>query len=581
MPRPPFVVLDFPESATRGPGPLLFERPRRILEARRLKDVETVLAQADAAADAGLHAVGFVAYEAGPAFDRAVATRPPGSLPLAWFAVFDAPHRVEPDPIAAATAVWRPRTDRHAYADAVTAIRDAIRRGDVYQVNHTVRLDVDVHGDPGVLYRRLLAAQGPGYGARVHTGRHEILSASPELFFERRGRRLITRPMKGTSRRGRWREEDAERAAALAGSPKERAENVMIVDLVRNDLGRVAETGTVQVESLFDVERRPTVLQMTSTIAAALRPGTTTFDLFSALFPCGSVTGAPKIAATRIIAALEAEPRGVYCGAIGHLAPGGEATFSVAIRTLTIDHQAGCAEYGAGSGVTWDSTSEHEYDEIVAKAAILDADLPSFELLETLRFENGAFRRRDRHLARLEASAAYFGFEALRLRAAASSALDEFAARAAGSTPLRVRLLVSPDGATRVESGPMPPPRETYTVALASTPIDPTERFLFHKTTNRGVYERARADRNGVFDVLLRNERGELTEFTTGNLVVELDGARWTPPRGCGLLAGTFRGELLDSGAVRERVIRCEDLARISRLWLVNSVREWVEVRLV
>ena len=581
MPVPPFVVLDFPACRSRPAASLLFEAPSEVIEARWLADIGTALAQVDAAVAAGRHAIGFVAYEAAPAFDGALAARPPGALPLAWFALFDGPCRIDPGPIAAATAAWRPRSDRRAHAGAVAAVRESIARGDVYQVNHTVRLDVDVGGDPGALYRRLLAAQGPGYGARIHTGRHEILSASPELFFARDGRRLLTRPMKGTARRGRWLEEDDRRAAALAASPKERAENVMIVDLVRNDLGRIAETGSIRVQSLFEVERRPTVLQMTSTIAATLLPGTSTFDAFAALFPCGSVTGAPKIAATRAIAALEPDPRGVYCGAIGHLAPNGEVAFSVAIRTLTIDHETGGAEYGVGGGITWDSESEWEYDEMVAKAAILTADLPSFELLETLRFENGAFCRLERHLARLEASAAYFGFDAPRLRAAAATALAGFTRGPGAASIARVRLRVAPDGAAIVESGPMhTPPAEPPATVLAQTPVRSSDRFLFHKTTRRGLYDRARAEHPEFFDVLLWNERSEITEFTTGNVVVEIDGERWTPPRECGLLAGTFRGELLEVGALGERVIHRDDLARASRVWLVNSVREWVEVRL-
>lgn len=581
MPVPPFAALDYPESPGRPAGPLLFAAPRQIVEARRVADVRAALDRVDAAVADGLHAVGFVAYEAGPAFDAALAAPQPGALPLAWFGLFEAPRPIASGPAAPGAAAWRPRTGRAAHADAVTRIRESIARGDVYQVNYTVRLDVDVGGDCGALYRRLLAAQGAGYGARIHTGRFEILSASPELFFAREGRRLLTKPMKGTARRGRWLEEDDGRAAALAASPKERAENVMIVDLVRNDLGRIAETGSVRVERLFDVERRPTVLQMTSTIGATLRPGTSTFDLFAALFPCGSVTGAPKIAATRIIAALEPDPRGVYCGAIGHLAPGGDAVFSVAIRTLTIDHQTGRAEYGTGGGITWDSAAEQEYDETLAKAAILTADLPAFELLETLRFEAGAFRRIERHLARLESSAAYFGFDARRLRAAAASALAGFARAADVRTTARVRLRVAPDATAVVEPGPMHEPLAAPpSVALAPTPVRCANRFLFHKTTHRGVYERARAACPDAFDVLLWNERGEVTEFTTGNVVVELDGARWTPPRACGLLAGTFRGELLDAGIVRERVVGREDLPRAARIWLVNSVREWVEVRL-
>ncbi len=478
------------------------------------------------------------------------------------------------------SVVWRERPDADGYARTVETIRSAIEQGDVYQVNYTVRLDVELRGDIGALYRRLIAAQGGGYGAHLHLGRFEILSASPELFFHRDGRSIVTEPMKGTARRGRWLDEDDRRAAALAASPKERAENVMIVDLIRNDLSRIAETGSVSVPRLFEVQRLPTVLQMTSTIAANTRPGMSTWDVFAALFPCGSVTGAPKIAASTMIAALESDPRGVYCGAIGHIAPDGSSTFSVAIRTLTIDHETGRAEYGAGSGITWDSAGAAEYDELLAKTAILTDDLPRVDLIETLRLENGRYARIGFHLDRLERSAEYFGFRpAAARREAARRALADHA-RDAG--PLeRVRLVVSADAATRIEASPLdPPPVHPPMVAWASAPVRRHNRFLFHKTTHRAVYDRHRAAHPGAFDVLLWNEDDEITEFTIGNVVVELDGERWTPPRDCGLLAGAMRGELLASGAIAERVIRRADLARATRLWLINSVRGQIEVTL-
>jgi para-aminobenzoate synthetase/4-amino-4-deoxychorismate lyase len=448
----------------------------------------------------------------------------------------------------------------------------------VYQVNYTVRLDVELGGDTAAVYQRLLHAQGRGSGAHIFTGTHEILSASPELFFDRRGASITTKPRKGTARRGRWSEEDDRHAAALAASPKERAENVMIVDLVRNDLGHIARVGTVRAPRLFDVERRPTVPQMTSTIEAELRDGLSTTDIFSALFPCGSVTGAPKIAASQMIATLESAPRGVYCGAIGHIAPGGDATFSVAIRTLTIDHTTGRAEYGVGSGITWDSAGDAEYDEVVSKAGVLRADLPQFELVETLRLERGAYARLDAHMARLAASATYFGFEPThRLREAAHRALAEHARASTSHAPQRVRVSVSEHAIASVIARPLTADDTLpITFALAATPVRRHNRFLCHKTTHRAVYGRHRAEHAGVGEGLLWNEDGEITEFTLGNVVLELDGARWTPPRESGLLAGVFRQELLDAGTVRERVLIRDDLARATQVWLVNSVREWV-----
>lgn len=578
----PFVWLDFPAPGAASTGRTQrFTHPLAILEAVTLDEVGPALDAVDAHVRRGRHAVGFVAYEAAPAFDRALATPPPGAMPLVWFGIFGEPIEASDPPATDAPVVeWRERAAPVTHAQAVARIRKSIARGDVYQVNHTVRLDVTLDGDPASLYRRMRTAQGGGYAARIHTGRFEILSASPELFFRREADHLVSEPMKGTARRGRWLEEDDRRAAGLAASPKERAENVMIVDLIRNDLSRIARAGTVQAPRLFDVHRLPTVLQMTSTVEARTRPGVSTREIFAALFPCGSVTGAPKIAASRVIAALEPHARGVYCGAIGHLSPDGAATFNVAIRTLTIDHQSGQIEYGVGSGITWDSAPADEHDELRAKAAILTADAPTVRLIETLRLEHGRYARLGFHLDRLEASAAYFGFAAAsRLRRAAERALDHHA-HAAG--PLeRVRIEVGPDASVQLEAAPLPPaPATPPVVALASSAVHRDDRFLFHKTTNRSVYDRHRAAHPDAFDVLLWNDDHELTEFTIGNVVVELDGARWTPPRESGLLAGAMRAELLAAGTVSERVIHLADLARVTRMWLVNSVREQVDVRL-
>lgn len=580
----PNVVLDFPAGLERRHGRrLVFRDLVVVLQAASLEQVEPVLRGVDDHVRLGRHAVGFVAYEAAPAFDAALSARNPGPLPLAWFGIFDAPkaEAITPDAAPGPAVSWRERTAAMSHAHAVEAIRRAIGRGDVYQVNHTVRLDVDVRGDVAALYRRLIAAQGGGYGAHLHTGRFEILSASPELFFRRDGDIITTQPMKGTARRGRWLEEDDRHAAALAASPKERAENVMIVDLIRNDLSRIAAPGSVHVPQLFEVHRLPTVLQMTSTIAATTRTGVSTWDVFAALFPCGSVTGAPKIAAAAMIAQLESDPRGVYCGAIGHVAPGGTATFSVAIRTLTIDHDTGRAEYGAGGGITWDSAGSAEYEELRAKTAILTDDLPRVDLIETLRLEQGRYARLPFHLDRLEASARYFGFDsAAVVRTAAERALADHA-RSVPVSRERVRIVVSPHASVRLEASPLEPaPTSPPVVTLASAPVRRHNRFLFHKTTHRAVYEQHRAQHPLAFDVLLWNEDDEITEFTIGNVVVELDGARWTPPRDCGLLAGAMRAQLLASGSIAERVIRRSDFARATRVWLINSVREEIEVTL-
>jgi para-aminobenzoate synthetase / 4-amino-4-deoxychorismate lyase len=575
------AILDFPDTAAtaaRSPR-LLFHDPVRVLAADALTDVVPCLRAVEAAVAGGAWAVGFVAYEAAPAFDAALATRPHrGPTPLAWFGIFDAPAAApRPDRADVASHVWQLSTPRLAYDEAVRTIREGIAAGDVYQVNHTLRFHAPFAGSAAALYDALTARRQGLYHAFIEDGAWAVVSASPELFFERDGRDILTRPMKGTLRRGRWLDEDRARVRCLADSPKDRAENLMIVDLLRNDLGRVAEFGSVRVPRLFEIETYPTVHQMTSTITATLRADVSLCDIFAAMFPCGSVTGAPKVTAMRTIARLEEEPRGPYCGAVGVVRPDGSATFNVAIRTLVIDTVRRDAVYGAGGGITWDSSADAEYDEIAAKAALLDGT-PDFALLETLRCDDGVIPRLELHLRRLEESALYWGFPE-RLVECAANALERFR-RAHGSGSFRVRLTASRELEIRITHTPLAEaPRSLgddvahQTVALCHEPVDERDPLLCHKTTARQLYDARRATAAGVFDVLLHNRRGELTEFSTGNLVIEMDGRLLTPARACGLLAGTFRQQLLEAGAVAEAIIEATALRRATRIWHVNSVR--------
>ena len=578
----PWALLAFRQLAPAGSA-LRFSDPVEVLAARRLDEVLPLLAQVERAASRGLHAVGFLAYEAASAFDPALVTQAPGPLPLAWFGLFPPPALVAlpaPNrPMAGSTpGPWSAEFSPADHAAGVDAIRSAIAAGDVYQVNLTERLTAPFAGDPIDLFLRMQSRQQGAWAAYLDLGACAILSASPELFFHVAGERIVSRPMKGTAPRGRWPAEDLTRAAALSASPKERAENVMIVDLIRNDLGRVALPGTVRVPRMLEVERYPTVFQLTSTVAATLRPGVALTDIFAALFPCGSVTGAPKISACRLIAQLERSPRGAYCGAVGYLAPNGTASFNVAIRTATVHRERRVVEYGAGGGITWDSDASAEHRELVAKSAIATEPAPVFHLVETLRLDGGTYPRLPRHLARLLASADYFGFAADRL------AVEQSLARAAadcGPDPHRVRLLLATEGSIRTEVSPLPSPAPApLPVGLAREPADRSDPFLYHKTDNRPLYLRERRARPELFDVLFRNREGELTEFTIGNLVVELPTGRFTPPIEAGVLPGTFRAELLERGDITERTLRPEDLAG-ARLYLVNSVREWVPVALV
>jgi len=406
--------------------------------------------------------------------------------------------------------------------------------------------------------------------------------------------------MKGTARRGRWKEEDEEAGARLLASEKDRAENAMIVDLVRNDLGRISEFGSVQARDVFKLETYRTVHQMTSTIGSTVRKGSTLVDLFRSVFPCGSVTGTPKIASTGFIKDLERAPRGVYCGAIGYVEPGGDCVFNVPIRTVVVDREQGEAEYGVGGGITWDSSPDEEYAEVVAKSEILRAEWPAFSLLETFRSAGLSPVRLEAHLARMEASAVYFGFRfcASEVKATVERGLAEAGnayAQGAGdgitgdgtadtTHSWRIRALSDEQGRVSVEVSPRSEtarPTAPGPVGFASRPVSSGDPFLFHKTTHRAAYESRAAEYPSLFDVLLVNEDGYVTEFTRGNVVAEIDGSQWTPPRECGLLAGIFRGELLAEGRIQERLLTPAQVRGASHLWLINSVREWVEVRLV
>lgn len=586
----PWLRLDFaPPGFT---APLVFRDPEEVVSAWSVEEVGPALAAVQVATDAGLWAAGFVAYEAAPAFDPAMAVRPsPGGLPLVWFGLFAAPEPTSDDPdwnvaAEAGTGVgplpaWSPSTSRARYDAAIAEIRAAIARGDTYQVNHTLRLrgpwPARTRAEDLAHYRRLRRAQQAGYAAYLDLGAHRIVSVSPELFFRRDGTRVTTRPMKGTAPRGRWPEEDAARAAALVASEKDRAENVMVVDLLRNDLGRLAVPGTVEVPQLCALERYPTVWQLTSTVTADVPAATGLPELLGALFPCGSVTGAPKIATMREIATLEDDPRQVYCGTIGLVAPGGAAAFSVAIRTVLVDTATGTAEYGVGGGITWDSRTADEYAELLAKAAVLAAEAPAFALLETLRLEEGRYHLLERHLDRLRGSAGWFGRPDPSV--AVSDALDAVARRHAAGR-WRVRLLVDEDGSVRTEAHALEPDRSApVRVLLGREPVSSADVFLQHKTTHRVAYAPGRrqlAEHPGAYDVLLHNERGELTEATTANLVLELDGRLCTPPRTSGLLGGVERAEALATGRIEERVLVPADLGRAGRIWLLNGVRGWV-----
>lgn len=551
-----------------------FEHPLEQVMAWRPDQVLPALERVQSAVRRqGRHAAGFVSYEAAPAFDSALRVRSDRAFPLLWFGLYGPPSELSP-PAGGSDGLdllWRSTLGFQDYRAALTVIRRFLAAGDTYQANFSFRLRAQVpEGYEPVLLDWLMAQQ-PSCGALVSLPDWLICSASPELFFEREEDRIRVRPMKGTISRGPDTERDRLLGSELAASAKNRAENLMIVDMVRDDLGKIARTGSVTVPRLFQLEPYPTVWQMTSTVAA--RTGAGLAQIFSALFPGASITGAPKPRTTAILADLESTPRRIYTGAIGFLRPGGRWQFNVAIRTLLLDRRQGRAEYGIGGGIVWDSEVAAEWREAVLKARVLYQGDGGFRLLETLLWRpgRGYFLLR-RHLRRLAGSAAYFGF-ALDLPSLETALLE--LERGLGPEAHRVRILVARDGraelqhqlltATRVSRRPR--------LIVATGPVHSDDPFLYHKTTRREVYQRHLDAHPGHDDVLLWNERGELTESCLANVVVALEGRLYTPPVRCGLLAGTYRDWLLERGRVTERLLRLQDLARCSRVYLVNSVR--------
>ncbi len=559
-----------------------FDNPLEILSVTRTEDVVPALEYAEKRVNAeGLWAAGYIGYEAGPAFDPAIQAHTGRGSPLLWMGIFPQPELVQLPPSNFTNPEseyrWQPSVGRADYDDTVARIHSLISEGDIYQVNYTLQLSRPIGEEPEALFLRMVEANRPGHSAWLDCGDFVVCSASPELFFRLDGEHISSRPMKGTAKRGLRREDDIARANDLAASDKDRAENVMIVDMVRNDLSRIAHIGSVTVPALFALERYPTLWQMTSTVEARTRAPVC--DILRALFPPASITGAPKIRATQIIAETENESRGVYTGCIGYIAPGRKAQFNVAIRTAVVDRASGDVEYGVGSGIVRDSTSHAEYDECLLKARIVTGTQPSFDLLETLLWEPEAgYYLLDEHLRRLADSADYFGMpvDAPSVR----RQLDELVATFP-SEAQRVRLLVDRHGKISCESAALSIPDRSVRLAIARNPIDDADRFLYNKTTHRAIYDDARASRPSSDDVILWNARGEITETTIANLVLELDGEKFTPPVECGLLPGVFRARLLASGEISERRMRVEDLQRASRIWTINSVRRWREAVLI
>jgi para-aminobenzoate synthetase / 4-amino-4-deoxychorismate lyase len=616
-------------SAGRANWTRLFTAPARILVAHQSEEIPALFREIESAVAAGQFAAGFFAYESGQAFEpKAQMRKDPGrplAQPLAWLGIYDrafvfdhasgefiggeppglAELRLRPPAQEGSSAISSefPLTESE-YALRIAQIHKWIRAGDVYQLNFTAPLSIRFRASAAALYAQLRARQPVDYGAFLHSAAgRRILSFSPELFFrmerESETRRIVTRPMKGTAPRGRTTREDRERAAWLRADPKNRSENLMIVDLLRNDLGRIARFGSVCVDNLFALERHPTLWQMTSTVSANLRDNIGFEEIFRALFPSGSVTGAPKIRAMQLIAEIESAPRGVYTGAIGFFSRE-QTVFNVAIRTLALEgalegspeatiRSSPCALHGSmglGSGIVIDSEPAAEYRECLLKAEFLTRASADFSLVETMVWDGSFplphFPFLELHLERLADSADYFDFscDLSHVRAA----LEVFAGRFPDPAPRKFRLLLERSGAITLSDELLPPgpnPLLVASVRIASTRTDPADPFLFHKTTHRPFYaqEFEAAQQAGFDDVLFFNLRGELTEGAISNVFLAIEDRWFTPPIACGLLAGVYRRHLLESSAqeahpkIEERILREDDLRRADAIYLSNAVR--------
>ncbi len=600
--HPGSVLLESnaPSKDRRG---YLFTDPQQIVVGSGYADVLPALERVEQGVSDGFFAAGFISYEAGLAFEDHLPKGRLPNVPLVWFGLYKRPARFDQSrktvawngmrPPRRRTAgraalpppgMFQPHISQELHVEAVERIQRYISEGDTYQVNFTFPLTLNYPGSPADWYDTLRRSQRVAYSAFINTGSLWILSVSPELFFRKDGSRLILKPMKGTAPRGRTEEEDQHQKEWLDRSEKNRAENLMIVDLLRNDAGRIARPGSVIVRKYFEIERYETIFQATSTIDARLRRDVGIPELLRALFPSGSVTGAPKIRTMQIIRELETAPRGVYTGSIGFISPKETAVFSVAIRTAVIDKGNGQAVIGVGSGVVHDSELFGEYEECLLKGRFLSEPPGEFQLIETMLWRpKQGWSLLPLHLRRLRSSARYFGFEYN--VASVRRQLSRFAGRLMKNRkPMRVRLLLDRVGALSLEGSVLDDLPNGPLAGMARGRTDSRDRFLFHKTTRRELYENefVVAQSRGYFDAIVQNEKDEITEGTRTNIVIRSGDRYYTPPLNSGLLPGTFRAALLSSKRtpVIEKTLYPDDLAAADEIFLCNAVRGMVKVRI-
>lgn len=579
----PFLLFD--DARPGAPPARLYRYPFGTVVARRMDEVRPALARLREQTSAGRHAAGFIAYEAGYALDPALAgSERQGAAPLLWFGLFEGFEFLDlvqlGDLLGDPSGAWfgrpQPRTGRDSYLAAAAQVREHLFAGDFYQANLTFGCDVPLLGSPLAAYARLRQAASAGWGGLLRHPDGWILSLSPEQFFTIRSGVVEARPMKGTAPRRGDPAADAAEAQVLAADPKQRAENLMIVDLLRNDLARIAETGSVEVPELFRVETYPTVHQLVSRITARLRVGLGPVDVIETIFPCGSITGAPKISAMQHLARLEPEPRGLYTGSMGWIEPGGDCAFNVMIRTLELQDGGATARLGLGSGLVVDSIAADEWAECLLKGEFVSRAAEMPDLIETMRFDpEDGIAELDRHLERLRGSAESLGFHFDH-----HAARNELQAATFGKKRTSTaRLLLSPTGAMAIEVKPIERHgQEPVTVELRPLPVDPADPRLRFKTTDRRFYDDSRRD-SAAFEVVFTDPQGFITEGSFTTVFVERDGRLLTPPLGRGLLPGILRSSLIDSGRAMEADLRPDDLA--DGFFVGNMVRGLIPARLV
>ena len=559
------TIIDFKELGLR----YLFTKPIKELKTKNLDQVEDLLREVEAYQEQGFYAVGYVSYEAAPAFEKKFSIHP-APLMGEYLLYFTIHKEVEtlpfPEDYEAVDlpANWKEEVEAPAYQEAIETIHHHIRQGDTYQVNYTVQLSQELKSDPLAIYNRLVVEQKAHYNAFIQHDDVSVLSISPELFFEQDDRLLTTRPMKGTTRRGLTNQEDLQEAAWLEADPKNRAENMMIVDLLRNDMNRISEIGSEHVTHLCQVEQYSTVWQMTSTIESRLRSEIDLVQTFRALFPCGSITGAPKISTMEIIQKTEKAPRGVYCGTIGILLPKGKRIFNVAIRTLQMHGDQ--AIYGVGGGITWDSQWESEYQETKQKSAVLYRQEPHFELLTTGRIHQGELSFLDQHVTRLREASRYFAYPYDEQKLLKK--LQEELAHLESNLDYRCRIALQKNGTFHLEITELTDLPASYLQAqLTEQQLDLATPFTYFKTSQRAHL--AAKEHEQIFHL----PDGSLLETTIGNLVLEIKGQLYTPPARLPILDGIYRRHLLETGQVEEKLLTLKDLELADQVYACNALR--------